>query len=57
MHYVLEMLFREGRMLGSAIDTLNEQEWGTWAQRMLGFANHVRAYEPPRARGIMSPGE
>ena len=48
-------LFREGRMLGSAIDTLNEQRWGPWSQRMLGFANHVRAYEPPRARGIMSP--
>jgi len=52
---IYRTLFRERHPVGVALGLLNGKQWGPFAQRMLGFAHHVRTYEPPRQRGLTSP--
>ncbi len=52
---VYRTLYREGRPLGASLESVNNQQWGPFAQRMIDFVNRVRAYEAPRSRGLAAP--
>jgi len=52
---VYRLLYRERLPLGAALKVIEQQQWGIFAQRMIDFIHRVRAYGPPRVRGLMGP--